>query len=351
MKKRAIVPGAAILSALALFSCGKPAQNNAGEIQPVNVRVETVRPQRFTDVIEIAGTVRAYEEAQISPEEGGVVKEWKVRKGQQVKKGDLIVVLKDDVIRAGFDAADAQYKMAELNLEKQRKVYDEQGISELQLKNLEYGRDAAKANADLMKARWAHTQIASPIDGTLDNTVPKEGEMAPPGMPLARVVNMSMVKIATEIPESYAATVSVGTPAVVTFDALPGDTLKGRVSFVGSSVSEANRTLAAEIVEPNPFRNLKADMIAKVKLIRVTKTDAFLVSENIVQLVDRDRSIVYVESGGRARERRLRLGARQGNLLEVLEGLRSGDRIITEGFQKLVDGTPVTIVQVPESPR
>lgn len=351
MKNRAIIPAAAILSALVLFSCGKSPQNDAAGVQAVNVRIETVRPQRFTDVIHLAGTVRAYEEAAISPEEGGVVKEWKVQKGQQVKKGDLIAVLRDDVIKAGYDAAMAQYKIADLNLEKQRKVYDEQGISELQMKNLEYGRDAAKANADLMKARWEHTQIQSPIDGTLDNTIPKEGEMAPPGVPLARVVNMSMIKIATEIPEVYAGTITVGTPAVITFDALPGDTLRGRLSFVGSTVSEVNRTMAAEIVTANPFPHMKADMIAKVNLVRLTKNDAFLVSENIVQLVDRDRSIVYVEKGGKAEERRLRLGARQGNMLEVLEGLKAGDRLITEGFQKLVDGTPVTITQTAETSR
>lgn len=196
-----------------------------------------------------------------------------------------------------------------------------------------------------MKARWNHTQICSPIDGTLDNTIPKEGEMAPPGSPIARVVNMSMIKIDMEIPEMYAGAVTVGTSAAITFDALPGDTLRGNVSFVGSTVSEANRTLDAEILRPNPFRNLKAEMVAKVKLVRAARSEAVLISENIVQLVDRNRSIVYVENGGRAEERRLRIGAHQGNLVEVLDGLKPDDHLITVGFQKLVNGTPVTVTQ------
>ena len=353
MKRERIPAGAAaiLIAAFVLASCGKAVKNTSNEVQPVNIRVEPVKAQPFVDVIEVAGTARAFEEANISPEEGGVVKEWNVQKGQPVRKGDLIVVLKDEMLKAGFDAAMAQYKIAELNYEKQQKVFDEQGISELQMKNLEYGRDAAKANADLMKARWEHTQIKSPIDGTLDNTVPKEGEMAPPGVPMARVVNISRVKVAAEIPETHAGTVTVGTSAVITFDALPGDTLRGRVSFVGSTVSEANRTLSIEIVESNPFAHLKADMVAKVKLVRVTKPAAFMVSENIIQLVDRGRSIVYVENGGKAVERTLRLGARQGNLLEVLDGLKAGDRLITVGYQKLVNGTPVTVTQTAESTR
>lgn len=338
-----LVAAAAI--ACVFLSCKKADNTGANVVQPVNVEIEIVKPQQLMDIIEVPGTVRACEQANISPEEGGVVKEWKVEKGKQVKKGDVIVVLNDEILKAGWDAAEAQYKMAELNLERQKSVYDEQGISELQYKNLQYGRDAAKANADLMKARWNHTQICSPIDGTLDNTIPKEGEMAPPGMPIARVVNMSMIKIEMEIPEMYAGVVTVGTPTTVTFDALPGDTLKGNVSFVGSTVSEANRTLEAEIVRPNPFRNLKAEMVAKVKLVRAARTEALLISEDIVQLVDRDRSIVYVENGGRAEERRLRIGARQGNLMEILAGLKPGDRLITVGFQKLVNGAPVTITQ------
>ncbi len=340
---RLFVLAAAI--ACVFLSCKKADNPGANVPQPVNVRIEIVKPQRLMDIIEVAGTVRAYEQASISPEEGGVVKEWKVEKGKQVKKGDVIVVLNDEILKAGWDAAEAQYKMAELNLERQKGVYDEQGISELEYKNLQYARDAAKANADLMKARWNHTQICSPIDGTLDNTIPKEGEMAPPGSPIARVVNMSMIKIDMEIPEMYAGAVTVGTSAAITFDALPGDTLRGNVSFVGSTVSEANRTLDAEILRPNPFRNLKAEMVAKVKLVRAARSEAVLISENIVQLVDRNRSIVYVENGGRAEERRLRIGAHQGNLVEVLDGLKPDDHLITVGFQKLVNGTPVTVTQ------
>ncbi len=334
-------------------SCRKAEENNTQKIQPVNVKIEILKPSRLVDAIQVAGTVKAFEDVNISPEEGGVIKEWKVKKGQHVKKGDLIVVLKDEVIKAGYDAAEAQYKIAELNLEKQQKVYDQQGISELQYKNLEYGRDAAKANADLMKARWERTQIRSTIDGVVENTpmgnLLNEGEFAPPGQPIARVVNNSMVKIQAEVPELYSGTLPLGTPAIITFDALPDDILKGRVSFVSSAVSAANRTMQVEVVLSNPFRKLKPEMVAKVKLLREVKNNAILVSENIVQLVDRDRMIVYVENDGKAEERRLKLGGRQGIMIEMLDGLNFGDHLIVAGYQKLVNGTPVVVTQETEN--
>lgn len=335
-----------LLSCFILASCGGSGKDNSGDkIQPVNVKIEILKPSRLVDGIQVAGTVKAYEDVNLSPEEGGVVKEWKVKKGQIVKKGDLIVVLKDEVVKAGYNAAEAQYKMAELNLEKQRKVFDEQGISELQLKNLEYSRDAAKANADLMKARWERTQLRSPIDGIVDNTIPNEGDFAPPGLPIARIVNTSIIKTQADVPELYSGSVPVGAPAIISFDALPGDTLKGRVTFVGSTVSTANRALQVEIILPNPYRKLKPEMVAKVKLLRETKANALLVSENIIQLVDRDRTIVYVEKEGRAEERRLKLGGRQGIMVEVLEGLNAGDHLIVSGYQKVVNGSPVIVTQ------
>ncbi len=343
MKKVIVV---LIISVFVFSSCEKTKEgNNEQKIQPVNIRTEIVKPTQLSDAIQVAGTVKAYEDANLSPEEGGVVKEWKAKRGTQVKKGDLIVVLKDEVIKAGYDAAESQYNMAKLNLGKQQKVFDEQGISELQLKNLEYGRDAAKANADLMKARWERTQIRSPFNGVVENTFPNEGEFAPPGVPIARVVNTSVIKIQAEIPELYSGTISVGTQAIVTFDAVPGDTLKGKLTFVSSTVSAANRTLMVELVTSNSSRKIKPEMVAKVKLLRQTKSSAVLVSSNIVQLVDRDRSIVYVNNGGKAEERILKLGGRQGNMVEVLEGLNPGDQLIVSGYQKLVSGTPVVVAQ------
>jgi membrane fusion protein, multidrug efflux system len=334
------------ITLLALSSCKKSeTENGPQKIQSVNVHTEIVKPTQLSDVIQVAGMVKAYEDANISPEEGGVVKEWKAKKGQHVKKGDLIVVLKDEVIKAGYDAAVSQYKMAKLNLEKQQKVYDEQGVSELQIKNLEYSCDAAKANADLMRARWERTQFRSPFDGIVDNIIPNEGEFAPPGVPIARVVNTSKIKIQAEVPELYSATIPVGTTVVITFDALPGDTLKGKLTFIGSTVSSANRAVSVEIVLPNPFKKLKSEMIAKVKILRESKNNAILVSENIIQLVDRDRYIVYVENGGKAEERKIKLGGRQGIAVEVLDGLKSGDHLIISGYQKLVNGSPVVVVQ------
>jgi membrane fusion protein (multidrug efflux system) len=349
-----LIVGAALALAAALYSCSNSdAKNEADKMasrseSAVSVRVQELRPAPFVDVLNVVGIIKAYDDVLLSPEEGGVVKEWKVERGQHVAKGEVLVVLKDEVARASYDAALAQYKMAQMNFEKQERVYSEQGISEMQFKNMEYNRDAAKAQADLMKARLEQMILRSPVDGILTEQLFDEGEFAPRALPIAHVVNVRRLKISAEVSERHAGDIALGTPVTLTFDAFPGDTTYGKISYVGAMVSSSNRTLPVEVVIPNPKMHIKPEMVAKVKLLRATKADALLVSEDIVQLVDRGRTIVYVENGGKAEERRLRLGGRQGNMVEVLEGLNSGDRIIVTGYQKLVNGTPVVVAQQPE---
>jgi len=341
-----LIAGSTLLLGLQSCNNSEAKQDAPAKTKPaLSVRVEELTGRPLIDAIQVTGIIKALDDVMISPEEGGVVKEWKARKGQWVAKDAVIVVLKDEVAKASYDAAEAQYKIAELNAEKQEKVYQEQGISELQFKNMLYNRDAAKANSDLMKARWERTRIKTSAAGILDDYYFDEGEFAPPAVPIAHVVNISTLKIQAEIPERHAGSVVLHTPVLLTFDAFPGDTMKATVSFVGSTVNASNRSLPIEMLIDNPGRKLKPEMIAKVKILRASKKNALLVSENVVQLVDKGRNIVFVVNGGLAHERPVVLGAHQGNLVEVLEGLKPGDSVIVTSVESLVNGQPVTVAK------
>lgn len=339
---------ALVFTAAAIFSsCSKPDAKadagNARKEQAVSVHVEEIKLSPFTDAIHVTGVVKAFEDVMLSPEESGVVKEWKVQKGRAVKKGEILALLKDDILQPSYDAANAQYKLSELNFDKQTKVYAEQGISELQIKSSEYNRDAAKAQASIMAARLERSRLRSPINGILNDRFVDEGEFAPPAMPIAHLVNTSRVKIAGEVPEIQSANITFGATVFVTVDVYPNDILTGTISYIAAAVSASNRTLSVETVIPNPKNKLKPEMIARMRIVRSAKRNTLLISENIIQLVDRNKYIVYVEKSGKAEERIVKLGGRQGKMVEILDGLKPGDRIITVGFEKLVSGQLVTI--------
>jgi len=352
MKHRIIIPSAVILmAAILLIGCGKSDAGSNNEngrnqaLQPISVQVEVLKPRPFADAIVVTGTIKTYEDVMLSPEEGGIVKEWLVERGERVAKGQIIALLNDDLVQANYDAALAQYKMSQVNFEAQEKVYREKAISELQYKNALYGRDAAKAQADMMLARLERTRVKSPIDGILNDRMKNAGEFAPPMMPIAHIVNLQRIRAVGEVSEKHAGLIKLGSFARVVSDVFTSDTLEGRVTFVGAAVSTINRTLPIEVIIPNPSLRLKPEMIVRISVISTNRRNALLVAENVLQEVDRDKTIVYVENGGKAEERVVKLGGRDGALREIVEGLKAGDRVITSGFQKLTDGQPVQVVQ------
>ncbi len=339
---------AALVTALVLTGCGDTnAEKNSGttaEEQAVPVSVVTISTQSFVETLHLSGTIKAIDDITISPEEGGVVERWHAAKGEFVRKGDIIISLKDDVAKASYDAAQAQFESAELTYQKQKTVYAEQAISEWQLKTAEYARDAAKAQAHLMRSRWERTRITSPVSGLLDARYVEIGEMAPPAVPIARVVSINSVKVSINVPERYAGTIKRGTPLKLTVLAHPHDEFTGRISFVGAAISPDNRTFPVESVIPNTGLKLKPEMIAKVQLEQSENSRALLVDESAVQLVDRNRQIVYVANNGKAEERAVELGGRKGNLVQIVQGVNEGEKIIIRGQKELVDGQKISIV-------
>lgn len=337
-----------LLSALVISGCGDTSaeknSNATTDQRAVPVSVVTLSAQPFVETLQLSGTVKAIDDITVSPEEGGIVEKWHANKGEFVRKGDVIISLKDDVAKASYDAAKAQYESAELTFQKQKTVFAEQAISEWQLRTAEYARDAAKAQADIMRARWERTQIKAPVSGLLDDRYVETGEMAPPAVPIARVVSINSVKIHINVPERYAGTIKRGTSLTLSVLAFPGDIFAGRISFVGAAISPDNRTFPVESVIPNRGLKLKPEMIAKVQLEQSATTGALLVDESAVQLVDRNRQIVYVAKNGKAEERTVTLGGRKANMVQILDGVKEGEEIVVRGQKELVNGQQITIV-------
>jgi membrane fusion protein (multidrug efflux system) len=339
---------ALVLSVTGLIACGQSDAKTsngapASEPPPLYVTIEAVQVSPFIDAVQATGIIKAYDDVMIAPEEGGVIEEWKVKKGDLVVKGQVLAALKDDVIMASYKAAEAQYKLAQLNFEKQEKVFEEQAVSALQLKSSEFARDAAKAQMELMKARLERTQLRSPITGVFNDRFVDEGEFAPPAMPAGHVVNISQVKVQADVPERHAQYVVPRTHAIITVDAFPNDTLVGTIGYVGAVLSANNRTVPIEIVIGNPERKLKPEMIARLRIIRSTRTSAVLINEGVIQQINSERMIVYIENGGTAEERQVKVGGRHGGKVEIVDGLKPGDRLIVKGFQKLTNGQKVQI--------
>ena len=334
-------------AAAALSSCGKSEgaeqTGTKDSSQAVTVKTETVAAQKFTETIHLTGTLAAFDDITVPAEEGGRLVKWDVPRGGHVKKGQVIARIDDALLRAGYDAANAQYQIAEMNAMKQAQVYKEQGISEFQIRSIEYQRDAAKAGADLSKARLEKCAIKSPVNGTLDYQFIDAGEMVGPGMPAARVVDVSRLKILAGVPERYAGSFRVGDQVRFTVDAFPGQTFAGRLTYVGAAVSKDNRAIPVEVTVTGGGGKLKPDMIANMTIELATRTDVIAVREDYLQQVEKGRFVLFVENNGIAEERKVDVGGSNGALIQIRSGLSVGDKLITMGFQNVANGQKLVV--------
>jgi len=329
------------------------AQAEAESVRVVNVEVVTVAPEPFTDFLKITGEVEAMHDVTLSAEEVGRIAAFLVEKGAVVERGQVIAELDDEVLRAQVAEASAAADLAREQFERQRRLWEVEKIgSEIAFLQAKASAEGGAARLATLEARLARTKVRSPVAGVFDAKFAEAGEMAMPGMPIARVVATRQLKIAAGVPERDALAVGRGEPVTVTFDVLPGREFPGRIGYLGARVDSLNRTVPIEVVMENPGRQIKAGMVATVQVARAQLRDAIVVPQQVVlRTEDGYQAFVVVDEDGRliARSRPVTLGPSYGDRVVVRDGLVPGDRLVVVGQHQVNDGGPVRLVNRPDT--
>jgi len=336
-----------ITSTLLFYSCIDAGGNEKEKEDPGSftyVETQKIKFQPFVSYISLIGAAKANQEADVASDEGGKIKSFVKDKGDYVKEGEVILIVDNDVLKANLDAAKAQYEMAENNFKKQEEIYNQKVTSELQYLNAKYERDAAKANYELIKSRYDKTFVKAPFSGIIDLKYIEEGEFASPGAAIISIVSLDRIKVVAGVPENYVGDVKVGNRVKVIFNDLGGETFKEKISYVGSSINIDNRTFPIEVIINNRDRRIKPELNAVVKIEKENFDKVVLVPEDIVSKTDRG-NVVFVEENGIAKMRVIKIESRYENKAAITEGLKEGDNLIIVGFQNLVDGEKVKVLE------
>ena len=329
------------------YSCSDTGGNEKQKKEPgqfVYVETQKVKLQPFVNYITLIGVAKAYQRANVASDEGGRIKQFVKDKGEYVKEGDVILTIENDVLKANLDATKAQYELAEVNFQKQEKVYSEKVTSELQYLEAKYQRDAAKANYELIKSRYDKTFIKAPFPGIIDMKYIEEGEFAAPGVSIISILNIDRIKVEAGVPENYVDVVNPGDGVKIIFNDLEGETFDEKVSYVGSSINIDNRTFPVEVIINNRNKKIKPELNAVVKIEKERFNKIAIIPEDIVSKTDLG-SIVFVEENGVAKMRVVKIESRYENKAAVTEGLKEGENLILVGFQNLVDGEKVKVLE------
>lgn len=347
----------ALTVALLMTACGRAPEAGAIEDQEedlrssrvINVEVRTVEPSEFTEVIRLTGTVQANQDVVISAEESGVIRQLFVEKGRAVSAGQPIAKVDDRILRSQVEQARAEASLATEIWERRRRLWEEDRVgSELAYLEARSTAEQARASLETLEQRLERTTVRAPISGILDDRMVEVGTMVSSGTPVARIVDLTPVKVRGGVPERYAVDVEVGSSATATFDVLGGQSYEGEISFVGAAVDRASRTFPVELVIPNPGRAVKPEMVANVTLVRRGLDAALVVpQESLVRVEDGFQVFVVEERDDElvAVARPVTVGPSQRNRAVIESGLEEGDRLIVVGQHQVATGDRVRIVR------
>jgi membrane fusion protein, multidrug efflux system len=227
--------------------------------------------------------------------------------------------------------------LADAVFQKQEALWKQNIGSELQYLSAKNNKEALeKGMATVEKSRDLY-RIVAPISGVVDEANLHQGMVVAPGVPLAKIVNFSKLKFKTDVPESYAGKVRQGNPVVISFPDL-GKDIAGKLSYIGASVNPLNRTFKVEVPLKGNEPGVLPNMAGILKVADYTNPNAFNIPINILKKDLDGRDFVLIESNGKATKAYVKVGQYYQDKAEVLSGLKSGDKLITTGFEDLSEG-------------
>ncbi|MGS2764066.1 efflux RND transporter periplasmic adaptor subunit [Sinomicrobium sp. M5D2P9] len=314
------------------------------------VSTTTVKDTLFHHYIELQGSVNTKQNIVINAEYNGILTQVYVREGQDVKKGQLLAKIDDGGLSQQLAQAEIQANLARTTFERQKRLWDQNIGSEIQFLDARTSYESQERAIAQLKDQIAKARVIAPFSGTIDDIITDQGSVVAAGTALMRIVSLKDMYIEAEVPEKYLPNISKGTDVEINFPVL-GKTLKSKVRQAGNYINPNNRSFKIEVDVPNTSGDIKPNLTAKLKVYDYTSEKAILIPQSIISENADGEQYVYVaekngkEAEGVAKRIIIKTGKTQGNIIEVLEGVSSGDHIINEGARSVEEGQVVKIIE------
>ena len=323
-------------------------QEGNGALQPVktaNVMAAAVGRGLFQHFIQVQGTVESDNNIQVAPMSSGLVTKIHVSSGDRVREGTLLAELDGSILESSIAEVESGLVLARTIFERQERLWKQNIGSEIQYLQAKNNKESLEKRLETLKEQYKLTKIYSPIDGTIDEVIIKEGEMAAAGMPALRVVQLSNLKILVDLSEVYIARVKRNDRVRVNFPVI-GKELELKIDAVSQVIDSNDRTFQIEVKLPRSETGIKPNMLAVLIINDYSNPEALVVPANIIQKTEDERFLFVARktNGDWIAEKRIvKTGETSENGMEVLSGLEEGEYVVTLGFQNLADGQKMAV--------
>ncbi len=307
------------------------------------VSIENIVLKKFEHFIEVQGKLDGDQNIAVYPESAGNVVEVNVRVGQYVNKGAVLARLNDAAFQEQLRSLETNYQLAEETFRKQENLWKQQIGSEMQYLQAKTNKESLEAQLAALKKQIDMTIIKSPINGNVEESMIKVGQAVSPAMPAFRVVNFNDLKVTAEVAEAYAAKISKGDEVIVYLPDIQKE-IVARITFTSQYVNPVNRTYNIEARLNQSAANMKANMVAVLKIKDYQAPQALVLPVNLVQTDNRGKYVLIAQQENDqyfARKKFIQTGQIYNGVAEIVEGLEPGQKVITGGYLNLDEGESV----------
>ncbi|MDH5603924.1 MAG: efflux RND transporter periplasmic adaptor subunit [Cyclobacteriaceae bacterium] len=297
----------------------------------------------FEHYIETQGVAVTDQNITLTAKTAGSIEAVKVREGDRVKKGQVLLQLDNQIIVNSINEVKSSLTFATEMYDKQKGLWDQKIGSEVQYLSAKNNKEALENKLATLREQLQLTIVTSPINGTVDFVNVRRGEMAAPGIPLLRVVDLSNFEIKAAVSENYASQVKNGTPVKLLFPDLKSE-MEAEINYTGRVIDPVNRTFDIIIRLEKPVIEIKPNMIVVVQIIDFRQEEAIVIPVNTIQHSSEEEYVYVAEEGDKgviARKREVTVTTHYNGRALIGNGLKEGDRLITFGYQDLTEGQAI----------
>ena len=349
MKKLKIIFGIVIVAGItiAVLLSNKSrmqAKSRTDEVKFFPVTVTPVGKQMLSEEISFVGTIAGNNDVAVVSETQGKIVRVFANVGDEMKAGDVLLQVDDELKHAAYDAAEVSYEKAKKDLQRYNSMMKDKSVSKAQLEGARLAFKAAEAQFITARRQYNDTKIKTPIAGIVTSRPFNVGTMVQTNTVVANVVDISRLKVKLNVAEQDVFKMNVGDSVAVTTDIYPGFVFNGKISTISDKADDAH-TYPVEVILANSKQHpLKAGMFGRVSFVAIRPTEALSIPRESLVGSAKDARVFVVENGV-AHIRSIVIGGEYDTKLSVRSGLKEGDQVVVNGQNNLKDNNAVTILR------
>ena len=326
--------------ALALIGCKAEPDAEPPEQPPVPVTTLTLAPTAWRDSLEAVGTAKARESVVLTAKITEAVRKINFTDGQNVTAGDVLVELTSGQQVASLAEAQAMAVDSASQYKRQQDLVNKGTISRSVFDTAKASRDSNAARVNALRAQLADRVVTAPFSGVLGLRQVSVGALVTPGTVITTLDDISSIRFDFPIAEVHLATLKPGHEIIAHSVAFPDREFRGTVKSLDSRIDPVTRSVLVRAELPNPDGLLRGGMLLTAQVLQPER-QTLVIPEIAVTQVGLESSVFRVKDDDTVESVKVKLGARRRGEVEILDGVKAGDRIVIEGTVRLRDGARI----------